>query len=38
MRKFILMAAAALLVGLPLATAVRAEETTVIKRNGPAVD
>ena len=38
MRKFILMAAAALLVGLPLATAVRAEETTVIKRDRPAVD
>jgi Ni/Co efflux regulator RcnB len=38
MRKFILMTAAALLVGLPLATAVKAEETTVIKRDRPAVD
>lgn len=38
MRKFILMTGAALIVGLPLATMVKAEETTIIKKDTPRVE
>jgi hypothetical protein len=37
-RKLFFITATALIIGLPLATAANAEETTVIKKDGPVVD